>query len=453
MSTPRPSSTRVPFAAIIIFVVGALIAAVAVLAPKLGLGRNEIFILYMWLGWSRTDAALIGAAVTAAAAVLALAHQYRSLVQANWRTWLANALLMVASLIVGLVFSEVAVRLLDGRPVFAMTNWLAERNALLTVHTLSEYDPLLGWVLRPGQSHYPDDARHSFTTGPHGIRLSRPDAGPPAKGAILAVGDSFTAGSEVGDRAAWPAQLETMLGEPVVNGAAGGWGIDQMVLRAESLLDELRPHTVIVGIYEGDIQRTGQRVYGGANKPYFAAANDRLVLHNNPVPVYRGRVNETPLWLLVPSYSYLVIWTMDHLGWSDWWQRVGVSYVDADNDPVDVSCRLLRILRDRLVERGGRLMVVMLYGGRRDQHMLKPGSGPQAIVARARDSGIATVDLWDAFAAVRRRSFKDYVSLWASFDGGGVFGHMSEQGNRIVAERIYEALKVSVSKRLSGQDR
>jgi hypothetical protein len=98
-------------------------------------------------------------------------------------------------------------------------------------------------------------------------------------------------------------------------------------------------------------------------------------------------------------------------------------------------------------------MVVMLYGGRRDQHMLKPGSGPQAIVACARDSGIATVDLWDAFAAVRRRSFKDYVSLWASFDGGGVFGHMSEQGNRIVAERIYEALKVSVSKRLSGQDR
>ena len=54
--------------------------------------------------------------------------------------------------------------------------------------------------------------------------------------------------------------------------------------------------------------------------------------------------------------------------------------------------------------------------------------------------GIETVDLWDDLLALYRRSFQDYVGLWAYFDGRGLFGHMSSAGNRLVAERIAQRL-------------
>jgi hypothetical protein len=58
--------------------------------------------------------------------------------------------------------------------------------------------------------------------GDEGIRMSSHQRTPVEPGAILLVGDSFGAGSEVDDPDSWPAQLERKIGTRVLNAAVGG---------------------------------------------------------------------------------------------------------------------------------------------------------------------------------------------------------------------------------------
>ena len=53
---------------------------------------------------------------------------------------------------------------------------------------------------------------------------------------ILAVGDSYTYGEEVGENDSWPAQLQRIKNQRVLNAGVSGYGFDQSVLRAELTL-------------------------------------------------------------------------------------------------------------------------------------------------------------------------------------------------------------------------
>jgi hypothetical protein len=412
-----------------------LIGALALIGPYIGLGVNEQSMFYLWFGLSRTQLAEMAAAGLAAGligAAFAFAKRPRLLA--------ANAALTLAALIVSLLLAEALARVIDRQPVFALRNWLAERNALFAVHPSVEYDPVLGWVHKSNQRQNPNDPATSFTTGRFGIRLTRPGNDQVPTGAVLAVGDSFTAGGEVGDGGTWPTLLEGILGRPVINGATGGWGTDQIVLRTEDLVPKLAPSMVIVSFFQDDSYRAGFRVLAGGNKPFFTIENGSLVHHNRPVPRYTGRPGELPSWLIVPSYSYLVRFVTDRLGWSNWWQKFSSSYVAANNDPVAVSCALLQRLQAELASQRIDLLLVMQYAGAVDP--VKPLQAV-GVLACAHRLGIDTLDLWDNLEAVHDRSFADYLKLWASYDGHNTFGHMSPAGNRLIAEWIAARLAIS----------
>ncbi len=414
--------------------VGVIVLAVAILGPWIGLGIAENFLAYRWFGCTRTDLAQW------AATVIALAIGFAAIVSIRRiGAVLVNLAATLIALAIALVIIESIARAIDGKPVLAWRNWLAERNALLTTEAMSDHDPIIGWVIKSNIRAAPDDEANSITTGPHGIRLNHPNDSPPPKSGILAVGDSFTAGSEVGDRYAWPAQLQTLLGRPVINAASGGWATDQIVLRAESLLPVLAPTTVILSFLEDDIQRSAYRVYGNANKPYFTVENGVLVHHNRPVPRYTGRIDEIPRWLVLPSHLYLVLFVMDRLGWSNWWQSLSSSYIKADNDPVAVTCALLDRFQRQLKTSNINLLLVIQYGSSypRGQpvHALE-------VMACARQLGIDSLDLWDDIEGLRQRSPNKYHRLWVPH-GPNIYGHMSARGNRLVAERIAARLQVS----------
>ncbi len=112
--------------------------------------------------------------------------------------------------------------------------------------------------------------------------------------AILAVGDSYTFGEEVGDGDTWPAQLERLSGRRVLNGGVSGYGFDQIVLRVEQLAQRHKPSVVIVGFIADDIRRTEMRRLWGRDKPWFAVGGDELVLRGVPVP---ERKPLAPSWL------------------------------------------------------------------------------------------------------------------------------------------------------------
>ena len=433
---------------------GSALLGAAFLADPLGLGLNEGFVLYAWLGLSRRWAAYLGVGLFASAfGVLVLAWLGRwvlregqkaegGLSAASIRRVLFRAAqnggLVLSSLLVGVLALEIVVRTIDDVPLWPPRNLMAERAALLTVHTVNDYHPVLGWVLKSGIRTNSDNPKASFTTGEHGVRMNSALVHPLPTGGLLAVGDSFTAGSEVGDRHSWPAHLERMLGEPVVNGGVGAWGADQIVLRAEELIPIVRPHTVIVSFFVDDIQRAGYRIYGGGSKPWFSVESGELVQHNVPVQVFTGRVDEVDSLF---GYLHLVTWTLERIGYGDWWRQSNASYIRADNDPVRVSCLLLERLKHQAIEIGVRLLLLIQHGGSDALAKLSKPEDAKAVLACAQAAGVEAIDSWDPLVRAHGEDMEAYRGLYVMHDEGRIYGHMSSEGNAFIARLIEERLR------------
>lgn len=139
------------------------------------------------------------------------------------------------------------------------------------------HDAMLGY--RPRPMH----CQPGLRIDAHGLRSTgEPDAaGAPA---IVAVGDSYTFGQDVGDEDAWPAQLQRLTGHRVLNGGVSGYGFDQIVLRAEQLAGLYNPSVIVVGFIADDVRRNEMRRLFWHDKPWFAIENDALVLKGTPVP-------------------------------------------------------------------------------------------------------------------------------------------------------------------------
>jgi hypothetical protein len=349
---------------------------------------------------------------------------------------LANVTLVVISMVIGGLLCEAAFRLINGIPLFDAHNLVAERIALLKTETMAVYDPLLGWVDRENRK---SDPPGSFTTGRYGVRMNGPDIEPLPERAILAVGDSFTVGSEVANAEAWPAQLQARLGEPVVNAAVGGYGSDQIVLRAETMIPILHPSRVIVSFLFDDVDRAAQRVYSGGNKPYFTVSDGKLVLHNTPVPQFGSRPDDAGWLRGILGYSYLVAFAMQQAGLYEWWFRA--AYVSVDIDPAEVSCLLLARLKAQTDAAGIPLAFIMQYGA---SHILA-GRGESAKARRVLDcaaaAGIQTIDTWDALAALAKRDAPAFRALFVTHPPPNTFGHMSGAGNALIAGLLAAAIK------------
>ena len=111
------------------------------------------------------------------------------------------------------------------------------------------------WWLRPGLDRPVTDPLTERTvqvrTSAEGFR----GPGPPESGPwVLALGCSTTFGWAVEADAAWPAQLEARLGQPVVNGGVPGWSTAQGVRGGPPLLAH-RPSQVVLGFGVRDAQR------------------------------------------------------------------------------------------------------------------------------------------------------------------------------------------------------
>lgn len=351
---------------------------------------------------------------------------------------LLNLALVVATVVVCLVATEIALRVVDGVRLWPLENLILQRVDLVRVHLRNQFDPLLGWIPRENLS-MGQEPGETYTTGRYGMRMPVPGViRPIPHNAILAVGDSFTAGAEVGDRHTWPAFLERMLGEPVNNPSPGGWATDQIVLRAESLLDEIKPRTVIVDFLVDDIERAGYEIYGGGAKPYFVVRDGELVHRNNPVPRHDGRVQDVGVARALLGYSHLVNWTMARVGRTEWFNDPGLFYKKVDNNPVAVSCLLLRRLKGRTDAMGIRLLFVMQYGGLAiDRGAAAPDAARQ-VLSCAQAAGIQTADTWAPLKAIAVSDPRRFASL---FVGGNISRHMSPAGNELIAGLIAAAYR------------
>lgn len=294
------------------------------------------------------------------------------------------------------------------------------------------YDPLLGYAPRAGASGTGNVWRRTVTIDADGLRengRARPSGTP-----ILVLGDSFTFGDEVDDADTWPAQLEARLGRPVLNGGVFGYGLDQMVLRGEQLLEGAASASdvVILSVLPEDVLRC-EFSYRYAWKPYFEVEGGRLALRNVPVPQpHEGPPGES-LVRRVLRRSFVAdraLRLLDPDGW-------GVpDSVRVHRDGGEVA----RLLLDRFAERvraGGRSAVLVIQWSPRTT--LAPVA---ELVAGARERGLPVFDLRPALEPIVRARGVGAAFFVHGPEAGarGGIGHMNPAGNRAAAEAIAGAV-------------
>jgi len=356
--------------------------------------------------------------------------QAQVLPSAPKRTQFANLALLLVSLLLSVALIEIGFRVLFGLPIVALTDWRTEEVVLSRYGVRTALDPVLGWTNLPWI-----DA-DGFQTIDYGIRQNF-DETTVRTGAVLAVGDSFTEGWNVGDAESWPAQLEGLTGVPIVNAGIGSYGTDQIVLRAETLLPLVKPRVLIVGFLEDDIFRAGYSMYG-TPKPYFTLEQSALLYHP-PGPIERRAAGT------MASLGFALRDGLGHFAAADylmarlapdyWYSTESVTYEHrAEVDIVSVTCMLLRRLKAQADESGIRTALFMQYTA---QSMLMTGARTQeaeAVIACAQDMAIRVIDLFPSLHEIATRHASAMRQYYALTNGN--FDHMSAKGNTLAAELL-----------------
>ena len=277
-----------------------------------------------------------------------------------------------------------------------------------------------------------------FNTIGHGIRRNF-DEQAVRTGSILAVGDSFTEGfEEVTDANTWPAHLEKKLGAPVLNGGVAGYATDQIILRAEQLLPLIDPKTLIIGFTEIDISRAALSE-AGAPKPYFTVENDKLIYH--PPGPFDAKIKESLIGSAVRSvlgYSFLANHLMSRLAPEFWYPSEASVYEEVENNPLDVTCRLLQGLKNKTDREKIRLLLFLQYGGELVLEEPAIVDDMRIVTDCARNYGIEVVDQFVPLKELTNgnpHAVAEYYVLH-----GEEFGHMSSKGNEHAANLLVEAI-------------
>jgi hypothetical protein len=347
------------------------------------------------------------------------------------RRWALALLALAISTTGTLVVLELGIRIYRG-DLFGLPNPALGNIRIIGARYPGAHDPRLGWVPEPGRSGRKNVWRTEVTITEDGLRGNGREAAPSGS-PILAVGDSFTFGDEVDDADTWPARLEEITGRPVLNGGVFGYGLDQIVLRAESLLDRFPADTLVVSIIPNDVLRC-EYAYRYAWKPYFEVIDGALRLQNAPVPEPHRGPPEEPSAVRLLRLSFLADLVMRRIDPDAWLLPESVR---AHRNGEAVS----RLLIDRLADRAKKddlaLLVVVQWAPRISA---KP---VQAAIERARGRGIEVLELEPL---LRRKLKHEGVPLWRLFkihakSGGRRFaGHMTAAGNELVARAVADRL-------------
>lgn len=360
---------------------------------------------------------------------------------------MGRLLLLLGSLLVGLILLELGARLLRG------PEWLWQWPNLVTVQRdgsatdvarYAAYDDGLGFIPLPGarllnltrendgtirRTNASHDAR-GLRVAPAGTLATLP--GP----AILAAGDSFTYGAEVDDADTWPVALQSLLGRPVVNAGVNGYGVDQIVLRAEKVARTLHPGVIVVAMIYDDLRRAEMGRVWGADKPYFTVEGETLSLRNVPVPPPTTQQAPLTLGQRVLGRSMLVQLTMLAVGLMDAWSHDD-TFVHPEGEGVRIACLLMKRLAAFGHEADAKVVVVGLYDAdawrwRWLGSLARQQRALDATLSCAARAGIETIDTYGPFdRAISAGGVEALYHRW----------HTNAAGNRLIAELIAARLQ------------
>ncbi|MEX2209238.1 MAG: SGNH/GDSL hydrolase family protein [Myxococcota bacterium] len=343
-------------------------------------------------------------------------------------------------LAIGLVFA-----LLEGAASLLYFAWWGRMHwwSPLPERAHTVYDPELGWASQPSRV-----ARDVFgpglhvTTNARGFRNAAELANdvPAGKLRVVALGDSFTLGYDVGDGDSWPAWLEKLCpGLEVPNMGQSGYGIDQSYLWYRRDAADLEHQLLVLAFIDDDLRRVLTDSMAGYGKPVLELRDGQLVATHVPVP------RAPYLWPALTQNLSL----FEKLRVVELPRAIAAHFAgdaseppaegtDGDAEQLDVA--ILRSLRASAEARGALLVLVHLphlVTGNPAELAELPKFGA-AVVARLAAEGVPFADLREELSRepdpARRALFQPDTALH------GPGGHYSAQGNRFMAAAIAERL-------------
>jgi lysophospholipase L1-like esterase len=355
----------------------------------------------------------------------------------------ANGALACASILVSLLLIEGGYRLVANLPLFEAVDWRASK--VVRSEYQAVVDPVLGWTVQAwtDSDNFPT-MNYGFSTIDHGIRANFKET-TVRIGGILAVGDSFTQGWEVDNDETWPSYLEKLAGVPVVNAGVGGYGTDQIILRAEQMLPIVQPKILIIGFLEADMFRTAHSVFG-APKPYFTLEAGELRHH--PPELTDPKQERGTLASLADAmrdrlgYSAAADYLLASLAPSYWYgSGQQVSYQRVTDQEGAITCALLRRLKAQTDQAGIPMMLLMQHHAPLLFHTERSTPIAQQVVACAQAADIRVVDQFEPLRAIALENVYEISQYYSGMLGGKLYGHMTAKGNRHAAELLHEALR------------
>jgi hypothetical protein len=340
--------------------------------------------------------------------------------------------MLLAATATYLLIAEIAVRLVIHAPLSEFHDFRHER-AARTINHAVEHDDVLGWHIKPYLKS------PTFNTLQYGLRSNGDPDAVVQPGGVLAVGSSFTAGSEVADDETWPAQLEQMTGWNVHNAGEGAFNADQIILNGEKLLPIIHPQVLIVDVVPGNIVGAGYSSYGWP-KPYFTVENGRLVQHNVPVPMPRDPGRDR--FGIKPFLGHFAIADqfMTAFFSNSWFASDGTIFERIDNDVVDVTCRLLERLKQEADANNVGLVLYLQFGGPEVRAFAQEAVQSTGVAKCAQQSHIVTVDEFAKLRAIYDKSPSD-LNRYYRIEPDGQLGHKSPFGNLEAAKALEPAIK------------
>jgi GDSL-like Lipase/Acylhydrolase family len=332
--------------------------------------------------------------------------------------------LLGASIVLTLAVLELGCRVERGR--YYLLHWPnlvldSREGAARYLEQAMVHDDALGYAPRPG--HVRRDAAHDD----EGLPRTPAPAGLAPRPLLLAMGDSFTYGAEVGDADTWPSHLQNLLGVRVLNGGVPAYGLDQTVLRSERLARKFQPQAIILSFIADDLRRNELSRFVGFNKPFLIQAGDELT-PAGPVPPPQPARQSLSRWDRLFGWSVLFNVVLRRLDWLEDWPADSVRALPGGAGE-RMACPLMR----RLAALGVPVLVVAQYDPEAwdDDARIAGEQRRQASVVRrcAAQAGLATLDTHAALDQQgARRLFMPE-------------GHLTAEGNALTATAIAAALK------------
>jgi len=348
---------------------------------------------------------------------------------------------------------ELVARLANGQ-LFESDNFIEKTFRKKKNVPIGLFDPLLGWKNSTAVTFIAKDFRKKnlapvlfkVTYDKQGFRGgARFWEDSKRQNAILALGDSFVWGGEVSNEETWPSHLEILSGRRTLNAGVSVYGLDQMLLSLQRLLEQgQHPPIVIFSLTQDNIDRLVRthRIDSpsgfAAPKPYFKVEKGELQLEGVPIPE-PSSPKSLGVTRTILGYSALVDLFFKKAA-PHWWyafpkkKEFPKKYTTKESSP-EVACLVLKKLKALSVRHTFYPVLIYQDYWQEPKRIYTSNPTKDKVLRCAEDLKIVFLDSKEFLKPIFDEDFDEYETLFVSA------GHMSNRGNLVTAQNITRLIK------------